>query len=265
MWCPTLRGSPPRPSLLTWIATRPSLRSISRTIQGRPSTEERPELCADVGDLALVGATPELLPLRVLADPDDLGVDSGVGRRRPARLPDGLRVEGGLLGAHDLPERLAELVRSRVAPEPEAAPVPVDAEARVEDEREREIGPVKLVRELEQIELLGDRPVLVREEGEVGAQSGAEGAVHVRLVDGDDGDLPVLALDLVLEGDEVAQAHLLLRAPPAAHEGEHERLLLRDLAERQLLARRLGQAQVGERVAGSQVVSHRLPLGRPIK
>ena len=121
---------------------------------------------------------------------------------------------------------------------------------------------MRLVRELQQVELVRDRAVDVREEGEVAAEARAEGAVDVRLVDGDGGDAAELALDLVLEVDEVAQAHLLLRAPPAAHEREDQRLAGRELAQRALAAACVGQSQVGERVAGCEVVPHGVRLLR---
>jgi hypothetical protein len=78
---------------------------------------------------------------------------------------------------------------------------------------------VELIRELEQVELLCDRSSLVGEEREVGAQPGAKRAVDVRVVHGDDRDAAVFALDLVLQGDEVAEPDLLLGTPPAANEG----------------------------------------------
>jgi hypothetical protein len=85
------------------------------------------------------------------------------------------------------------------------------------------------VAELEQVELLADQPLLVREERELRAEPSPEGAVDVRRVDGDGGEPAVLALDLVLHCDEGVQAHLLLGAPLAAHEAEHQRMAVRDL------------------------------------
>jgi hypothetical protein len=76
--------------------------------------------------------------------------------------------------------------------------------------------------------------------GKSAPKAGAEGPVDVRLVDRHGGDAPVLALQLVLEGDEVAETYLLLGTPPAPHERKHERLGARHLRERELLARRLG-------------------------
>jgi hypothetical protein len=122
---------------------------------------------------------------------------------------------------------------------------------------------VQLVGELEQVELLGQRAVLVGEEGEVGADSGAEGAVDVRLVDGHHGDAPVLPLDLVLERDEVPDAHLLLGAPPSAHEGEDDGLVRRDPAQHELAARVLGEFDVREVVAADEIRSHRFLLTWP--
>ena len=117
-----------------------------------------------------------------------------------------------------------------------------------------------LVGQLEEIELLRDPPVDVGEERERAPEPGSEGPVDVGLVDRDDGQPAELALELLLEADEILQAHLLLRAPPPADEREHERLALSDLAERDLPARRVGKVQIGERVAGDEVVSHRFLL-----
>ena len=47
------------------------------------------------------------------------------------------------------------------------------------------------------------RPAGIREERECGAETGSEGAVHVRLVDRNGGQAAVLALDLLLEVDEI--------------------------------------------------------------
>jgi hypothetical protein len=107
----------------------------------------------------------------------------------------------------------------------------MDPECRIEDEGPRQIGPMFVVGQLEEVELLCDAPVLVGEEREGGADARSEGAVHVGPVDSDRRELPVLALDLVLHPHEVPYADLLLRAPPAAHEAEHERLGLRDLTQ----------------------------------
>jgi hypothetical protein len=115
---------------------------------------------------------------------------------------------------------------------------------------------VPLVGQLEQVELPGNRAVLVGEEREVGADPGPERAVDVGLVDGHRGNAPVLALDLVLQGDEPAHPDLLLRAPPAAHERQHERPRVGDLAQRQLAAGRLREPDVRERVADIEVRPH---------
>ena len=87
-----------------------------------------------------------------------------------------------------------------------------------------------LVRALEDVELLRHGAVLVGEERKRRAEPGSQGTVHVRLVHGYGSKPAVLALDLLLHLDETSQAHLLLRAPPAAHEAEHERVLVGDLA-----------------------------------
>jgi hypothetical protein len=63
---------------------------------------------------------------------------------------------------------------------------------------------VQLVSQLEQIELVGDPPLLVREKREIGADARAKGSVDVGLVDGRHGDAPILPLELVLGVDEVA-------------------------------------------------------------
>src|SRR5438094_987261 len=140
------------------------------------------------------------------------------------------------------------------APGSDAAPDAVDPRDRVEHERHREVRPVLLVGELEEVELLGDPAILVGEEGEVRANAGPEGAVRVRAVDSHGGDLPVLALDFVLHPHEVADADLLLRAPPAADKAHDERLALRDLAERELLAGVLGETDVRKSVARNEVL-----------
>src|SRR6266545_7299901 len=202
---------------------------------------------------------PELLPLAVLPDPDDLAFDPGIRRGGATGSPDTLRVVSRLLRASDLAESEPELFDRRVPPVPESAPDVADDAVRVQDERVREEGAVQLVSHLEQIELVGDPPLLVREKREIGADARAEGSVDVGLVDGRHGDAPILPLELVLGADEVAEPDLLLRAPPAAHEREHERLLSRDHLKRKLLACVLRQADVRELVPDHEVVSHRLP------
>ena len=110
-----------------------------------------------------------------------------------------------------------------------------------------------LVRQLEQVKLPGHAAVLVGEKGEGRTDARAEGAVHVRSIDRDGGDSPVLALDLLLHRDQPAHANLLLRTPPAPEEAEHERLPVGDLRQRELLAGVLGQAEVRKRVAWSEI------------
>ena len=100
---------------------------------------------------------------------------------------------------------------------------------------------MSLVGALENVELLRHGAVLVGEERKRRAEPGSQGAVHVWLVHGDDGKPAVLALDLLLHLDEPAQAHLLLGAPPAANEAEHERMLVGNRAQRELGARVIGQ------------------------
>src|SRR5205807_7331553 len=119
---------------------------------------------------------------------------------RPRRPRPGLLwPEARLLALRDLPERQAELVRGRVAPVPEPAPDSVRHEVRVEDEREGQEGPVFGIRELEQVEVLADPPILVREERKLRADPRAEGAVDVGPVDGDGAEPAVLALHLLLQ------------------------------------------------------------------
>jgi hypothetical protein len=101
---------------------------------------------------------------------------------------------------------------------------------------------MSLVRQLEEIELRGSPSVFVREEGESGSETGAERTIHVWLIDRDDGDPSILALDLLLHLDEPTDANLLLRAPPPAYEAENEGLAIRDVVERER-----GTGVVGER------------------
>src|SRR6266545_4500662 len=133
---------------------------------------------------------PELLPLAVLPDPDDLAFDPGVRRGGATRSPDTLRVVSWLFRASDLAESEPELFDRRVPPVPESAPDVADEAVGVQDERIREKRPVQLVRQLQQIELTGDPPLLVREKREVGADAGAKSSVDVGLVDGHRGDAP---------------------------------------------------------------------------
>src|ERR671919_1052824 len=216
------------------------------------------ELLADLRDLGrLPDAAPELVAPRVLADPHDRRIDARLGGRGTSGRPNRDRVVARLLVAGDLTQSHPDLVRRGVTPVPEAVPAVADNELRVEDEGERKEGPVRLVGELDQVELFGDEAILVRDEGEVGADPGAEGAVDVGRVDRDDCDPTVLALDLVLHGDEVAQPDLLLRAPPAAHERQHQRVVVGDQGEPARCPRVVRKAQVGERVAGHEIGSHR--------
>ena len=119
---------------------------------------------------------------------------------------------------------------------------------------------MQLVGQLEQVELLGQRALLVREEGEVGADPGTESPVHVRLVDGHDRYAPVLPLDLVLHRDELPDPHLFFGAPPSTHEREHDGLARRDPDQRQLATRVLRELDVWEAVAGDEIRSHRFLL-----
>ena len=93
---------------------------------------------------------------------------------------------------------------------------------------------MRLVRALEHVELLRHGAVLVGQERKRRADPGTQSAVHVWLVDGHGGKPAVLTLDLLLHLDQPAQAHLLLRAPPASYEAEHERVLVGDLAQPEL-------------------------------
>lgn len=105
------------------------------------------------------------------------------------------------------------------------------------------------VRQLEQPVPLPERPLLVRDGREAGSEAGAESTIDLGSIDGDHGDSGVLALDLLLHRDEHAQPHLLLRAPPAAHEGEHERPV----------GRQVGEASLGTVVSGRAKSGKRLP------
>src|SRR5262245_54272833 len=78
----------------------------------------------------------------------------------------------------------------------------------------------------------------------------------------DDGDAPVLALQLLLQRDELADSDLLLRTPPTAEEAEDEGHARGDLAERELTAGVLGQPEIGKRVAGHEIGPHRSPITR---
>src|SRR5215210_545237 len=143
----------------------------------RPAVDARlAELVADLRLVALEDAALDLAAVGILADPDGRCLDAGAGRRGPAVLPHRLRVERRLLPARDLPQRLPQLLGRWVAPVPEAAPDVVDAARRVEDERERQVRQVLRVGQLEQVEVARHRSVLIREEREVGAEAGAQGA-----------------------------------------------------------------------------------------
>jgi hypothetical protein len=107
-----------------------------------PSVDGRArEFGADLGHLPGVDAALDLAALAVLADPDDLRIDSGVRRRKATRTPHRLRLVRRLLGTSDLAKSEAKLVRSRIAPEPEAAPEAMNPKPRIEDEREGKARP----------------------------------------------------------------------------------------------------------------------------
>ena len=63
-------------------------------------------------------------------------------------------------------------------------------------------------------------------------------------------------LDLVLQGDELAEELLLLRAPPAAEEVHERRVATDELLQRSSVAGVVEQFEVGEGPAGQEVGSH---------
>jgi hypothetical protein len=164
-------------SLLAEVDGHPAIAALDLLDDPGPSVDRRAaELVADLWNRPLVHAPPELPALRALTDPDHVAGDARARRRRAAALPDVLRIERGLLLARDLAEREAELVGRRISPVPEAAPNLVDDEVRVEREGEGQERAVELVRELEQIELLGNLALFVGEERESGAEACPKGA-----------------------------------------------------------------------------------------
>ena len=63
-------------------------------------------------------------------------------------------------------------------------------------------------------------------------------------------------LDLVLEGDELAEELLLLRAPPAAEEVDERGIATDEGGQGPAVAGVVGQLQVGEAAAGAEVGAH---------
>jgi hypothetical protein len=95
-------------------------------------------------------------------------------------------------------------------------------------------------------------PLGIGEEGEAGAEPGAEGGLHLRRIDVQHDDARIGDLKLVLKTAELTQIALLLRAPPAARGEQGQRVAAGELGQPPVPPGVVGQVEVGEAVARIQ-------------
>jgi len=126
--------------------------------------------------------------------------------------------------AHQLSDRLSQLLGGGAAYEVPAVEDPVDRQVRKQGEGERDgQRTVNLVGSLADAELVGEQQVLVAQEAVACSQTGLEGGLDRGRVDRDDRDPTVGDFSGLMELDQFPQLDLSLGSPGPAIEGENER------------------------------------------
>ncbi len=107
------------------------------------------------------------------------------------------------------------------------------------------------------IELPDGLTLVVTEKRVCRSQSSAKGCAHFWWISADNGQLTVVDLQILLQFDKAPQLPRAFRSPIAAVEAENQRKAARKFRERNRLLPMIGERQVRETLAHSEIGMHR--------